>query len=273
MRLIAAAASLLLLAGEASAHSPYGVFPESETVFRQLTADPRRVALGASYYRLDGKDRSDVALGHSWGMSRWFSNGDYWAWQWNIEAMAYSRFTISGALNSFETVDFTGNLPIGIRHGGFSARAMIFHESSHLGDDYIRDTKDLGIRYSVDGVRATASIEPLAWTRLYAGGTYLLHTIPDPARWSAQCGVELTSKPIGRSKKYPLRVFVAQDLKYNEATRYAPNSRTIAGVSAGFDGVPRSMRFSIGHFDGHSPFGQFYKRKERYNDVLISFHF
>lgn len=267
------AALLLFLAVPASAHSPYGVFPESEKVFRPLVADPRRVQLGASYYRLDGKDRSDVALGHSWGMSRWWSRNDYWMMQWNIEAMAYSRFTIGSSLNSFETVDFTGNLPIAVRHRGFSARATLFHESSHLGDDYIRATGDNGYRYSVEGLRASVSIEPLYWVRIYGGGSYLLHSLPDPARWTGQAGVELTSREIARTRKYPVKLFLAQDLQYKGATAHAPNSRTLAGVILGFDGVPRSMRFSVGHFDGYSPFGQMYKRREAWNDAVISFEF
>ncbi len=264
---------LLLLAVDASAHSPFGVFPESEKVFRQLTADPRRIQLGASYYRLGGKDRSDVALGHSWGMTRWNSRDDYWTWQWNVEGMAYSRFSIGSSLNTFETVDFVGNLPIAVRHRGFSARATLFHESSHLGDDYIRLTKDLGFRYSVEGLRAIVSIEPLYWARFYGGGTYMLHSLPDPARWLGQAGVELTSREIARTRTFPLKLFLAQDLQYKGATSHAANSRTLAGVIFGFDGSPRSMRFSVGHFDGYSSFGQMYKKRERYNEVVISFHF
>jgi hypothetical protein len=268
------AALLLLLAVNAAAsNTHYGVFPESEAVFRQLEADPRRIQLNASYYRLDGKDRSDLAIGHSWGMAQWHTNNDYWTWQWNVEGMAYSRFTIGGSLNSFETVDFFGNLPISLRHRFFSARAMLFHESSHLGDDYIRKTNDQGFRYSVDGARLILSAEPLGGARLYMGVSYLLHSIPDPARKAAQLGVELTSKPLTSSSKYPVRFFAAQDLQFKEATGYGANSRSVAGFIVGFDGVPRSMRFYLGRFEGHSPYGQFYRRRERFTDVGMSFHF
>lgn len=265
-----AAVGLLLLAGSARARTSYDAFPPGDGVFRQLEADPRSPRLGAAYYRLDGRDRADVMLGHGWGMARWF-NGD-WTWQWNIEALAYSRFTIGGSLNSFETVDFAGSLPLMARRGPFSARAMLFHESSHLGDDYIRETGDRGFRYSVDGVRATLAVEPVPWARAYCGMTYLLHTIPDPARKAAQGGLELTSPPL-REGRYPLRFFAAQDLRFREATGYGPDARTLAGVIVGFDGVPRSMRLYVGHFEGHSSFGQLYKKKERYNDAGISFHF
>jgi len=266
------AALFLLLAVGASANNAR-LFPESEQVFRQLVADPRRIQLNASYYRLDGKDRSDLAVGHSWGMTQWRTQGDYWTWQWNIEGMAYSRFTIGGALNSFETVDFFGNLPVSVRHRGFSARAMLFHESSHLGDDYIRRTNDQGFRYSIDGARLIFSAEPLGSTRLYMGVTYLLHTVPDPARKAAQLGIELTSRPLTRSAKYPLRFFFAHDLQFKEATGYGGNSRSMAGLIVGFDGVPRSMRFYLGRFEGFSPYGQFYRQRERFTDIGVSFHF
>lgn len=72
-----AAAILMAFSGNAAAHTPYDMFPESEQVFQHLEADPRRVQLGAAYYRLDGQNRADVALGHSWGMTRWHTNADY----------------------------------------------------------------------------------------------------------------------------------------------------------------------------------------------------
>lgn len=269
----ALAAVLLAFAANAAAAPAVDVFPRSDQVFQQLKADPRAIGLGASYYRMDGKHHSDIALGHSWGMTRWRSSSERWTWQWNIEAMAYSRFTLSGALNSFETVDFFGNLPLAVRHGKFSARAMLFHESSHLGDDYIRRTGDQGFRYSIDGLRLTLAHDLTAWARAYAGGTYLLHTVPDPARKSAQAGVELTSGKLGWSKMYPLRLFAAQDLQYREATGYRTNSRTVAGVIIGFDSVPRSMRIYGGRYEGYSAFGQLYRRKESYTDIGISLHF
>lgn len=270
MRVLAALLLLPALAASAAARTSYGAFPESEGVFRRLEADPRAIALGAAYYRLDGRDRADVALGHGWGMARWF-NGD-WTWQWNVEAMAYSRFTISGSLNSFETVDFIGSLPVMLRRGRFSMRATLFHESSHLGDDYIRKTGDQGYRYSIDGARAVFSVEPARWLRAYCGLSYLLHTIPDPARMAAQGGVELTS-PTRKAGRYPLTLFAAQDLQFREATGYGANSRSVAGVMIGFDGTPRSMRLFVGRFEGRSAFGQLYRRKERYSDVGITFHF
>lgn len=265
-----AVALLTILAANAAASAPLDVFPESEKVFRQLTADPRRIQLGAAYYRLDGKDRADAALGYSWGMTRWRTEDESWSWQWNVEGMAYSRFTISGSLNSFETVDFVGNIPVSARHGGFSARAMLFHESSHLGDDYIRRTGDQGFRYSIDGARLTLSAEPLEWLRVYCGASYLLHTIPDPGRRIAQAGVEFTSRPLAWRH---MRVFGAQDAQFRENSGYHGSWRSMAGIIIGIDGAPRTMRAFVGRFVGYSPFGQLYRRRERYTDIGLSLQF
>src|SRR3569623_2706081 len=77
-------------------HTPYGVFPEDQRVFHELIADPRHVQLGVSYYRLAGRDNADAALGHSWGMARWYLKDDKWVLQWNVEGKAYSRFILGG---------------------------------------------------------------------------------------------------------------------------------------------------------------------------------
>lgn len=45
--------------------------------------------------------------------------------------MAYSRFTISGELNAFETVDFVANLPIAAKHGPIVA---VGRADGHCGD-------------------------------------------------------------------------------------------------------------------------------------------
>lgn len=268
-----ARAFLLLSLGSAAAAAepePFSAFPDAAGIFRQSVADPRRIQLSADYYRLDGHDVSDVALGHSWGMARWMTNGGAWTWQWNLEAMAFSRFHLAGDVNEFQVVDFLGNLPVEARSGRFSGRAMLFHESSHLGDDYIRRTKDTGFRFSTDGLRAQASWDWTRWLRTYAGASYLLHTVPAPKRWALQAGFELLSEDLGWLKDYPVRLFAAQDFHWRERVQWNMDSRSMIGLRFGFKGTIRAMRLYLGYFDGHSPFGQFYARREHYADVGIS---
>ncbi len=272
---VAAVLGLLacLAAPARAGNSPYGLFPESQQVFRELSADPRHVQLGVSYYRLRGRDNADAALGHSWGLARWYAGNDRWIWQANVEGMAYSRFILGGGVNEFQTVDFIVGLPLEVRRGNFSARAALSHESSHLGDDFIRRTGDEGFRYSNESVGLTLSYDLTFWARLYAGGTYLLHTVPFPQRRVGQGGVEFTSKELGLSRDYLFHVFLAEDVQAHENVHWNVNSRTVGGLQLGFKGVPRSMRFFVGYFTGHSPFGQFYLQREHYADVGMSLLF
>ncbi len=174
-------AKALLLAALAApaAAADVDLFPRPNEIFPLLIADPRHIQLSASYYRLDGQNTSDIALGHSWGLTRWRTGSlQEWLWEWDIEGMAYSRFAIGGGINEFETVDFFANLPVTVRHGDVSFKGTLYHESSHLGDDYIRDTGNSGFRYSNEGGRLQAALEPRRFARAYAGVEYLLHDIP-----------------------------------------------------------------------------------------------
>lgn len=281
MAAVRAAGLILLLAsapapaqtGGAGAGSAWDqeVFPEADQVFARLLADPRRVQTSARYYRLNGRNIGDVALGNTWGLLRW-TKGDV-AVQWNVEGMAYSRFKVAGGVNEFETVDFFLNLPLDVRRGPFSGQLVLFHESSHLGDDYIRRTGDVGFRYSVEGVRALASAELARLLRLYAGPTFLIHTVPGQPSGSLQWGLELRSAELKRWMRHPFYLYLAQDFHAKSQVKWNVNSNTEVGVRLAFDQVIRSMRVFTGYFEGHSPFGQFYREREHYWNLGISFDF
>lgn len=246
-------------------------FTARREVFHPLLADPREIQITTAYYSLHGEHTADVALGHSWGLARWSTTND-WRLQWNVEGMAYSRFKLSGAINEFDTIDFFANLPIEFRRRFVSGRAMLFHQSSHLGDDYIRRTGDVGFRYSIDGLRTNLSFDAFKGLRLYMGNTYLLHSIPRPERWMAQAGLEIVGPPMhpfGRT--LPSFLFLAQDFQWREQVQWNMNSRTILGLRIRPHDQPRAMRVQLGYFEGHSPYGQFFSRREHYADISFAF--
>jgi len=248
----------------------YDVFPASR-VFQPLLADPREIHLGASYYRLRGHNDADVALGHSWGMTRWKSAAGSWVWQWDIEGMAYSRFQVSGGVNKFETVDFFANLPLEVKHGTLSGKFYLYHESSHLGDDYIRDTGNTGFRYSVEGVRGIISDDVCPHLRVYGGGGYLFHSIPTPQRGTLQGGFELTGPDFQWHWFYSVRPYLAEDVQSHANVQWNVNSNSVLGLRFGFPDTTRAMRAFIGYFVGHSPYGQFYSLPEHYAYVGLGF--
>lgn len=268
-------AALLLLAAAlaAPAAATVDLFPRPNEIFPLLIADPRHIQLSASYYRLEGRNTSDIALGHAWGLTRWRSGmSQDWLWESDLEGMAYSRFRIAGGVNDFETVDFLAGLPVTVRRGDVSFKGTLFHESAHLGDDYVRRTGDAGYRYSTEGLRAQAALEPCPRSRVYAGAEYLLHSVPAPERWSAQAGLEATSRDLGWSRNVPMNLFLAEDLQWHERVRWNPDSHVVAGVKIRFRESPtRAMRVQAGYFTGHSPYGEFFARRAHYADLSVAF--
>lgn len=267
----ASALFLLLAAPLAAQPQPrLKMFPNPGEVFPRLLADPRQVQLSASYYRLRGRDVSDAGLGHAWGLGRWRTGEDMsLLWELDVEGMAYSRFLVKGGVNEFETVDFIASLPLTMRRGDVSFKGALFHESSHLGDDYIRRTGDRGFRYSTEGLRLLAALEPHRFLRVYGGGTYLLHSVPTPELWTWQAGAELMSDDMGWSRRMPVRLFIGQDMQWRERAGWSPDSRAVAGVKLGFKESPRCLRVQGGYYTGHSPFSQFYRERERYADFQL----
>ena len=266
------AAALLLAVLAAPAAAKVDLFPRPNEIFPVLIADPRHVQLSASYYRLDGRDTSDIALGRAWGFSRWRAGENQdWLWESDLEGMAYSRFHLGGGVNEFETVDFLASLPVTVRRGDVSFKGALFHRSSHLGDDYIRRTGDAGFRSSMEGLSLQAALEPCRFARLYGGAEYLLHTLPSPRRWSLQGGMELATDDLHWSRRAPVSLFVAEDLQSHERVQWNVDSHTLAGAKLSFRESPsRALRVAAGYFEGHSPFGEFYARRTHYADLSVS---
>lgn len=263
--------ALLLIVVAASARAEPDVFPRSGQLYAPQLADPRETQLTVGYYRLKGQDTSDVALGHSWGMARW---GQDLKVQWDVDAMAVSRFKLAGSVNEFQTVDFIGALPLELRYRNASARIGLFHQSSHLGDDLIRRTGSVGFRYSIDGLRGALAYDIFKWLRGYVDGTYLLHTVPAPQRGCVGFGAELRSAPIFHiSTDLPVTAYAAWDLESHGHVHWNIDSSLQTGLRLRFRNESRSMRLFWEYFDGHSPYGEFFFAREHYSELGLAFDF
>jgi hypothetical protein len=141
--------------------------------------------------------------------------------------MAYSRFQIGGGINEFETVDFFANLPVTVRHDDVSFKGTLYHESSHLGDDYIRETGSTGFRSSNEGVRLQGAYEPKRYARVYGGANYLIHTVPVVGPWSGQAGLEFFTDDLTKTKRGRTRLFLAQDFQSHPVARGPLPSRLL----------------------------------------------
>lgn len=250
-------------------------FPKGAELFPMLLADPEDVHTSAQFFRHNGLDTVDMSVGNIWGMKRWKAGKkkDVKV-QWDISGAVQPRFLISLNVNQLEAIDFFINSVWEIRRGVYSARVTLYHESAHLGDNFIERTGRPRISYSREGVQALLAVEPRRWIRLYGGGTTLLHRIPEVPRTELQAGLEMRGPNVRfMLPDHECWFYLASDAQSRDENQWNVNSNTQVGLHIGFKDVARSLRIYGNYFTGHSNFGQFFTEKEDILGVGFSFDF
>jgi hypothetical protein len=150
----------------------------------------------------------------------------------------------------------------------------LYHQSSHLGDEFLLRNRVDRINVSYEGVDARVSYDLFKKVaRIYAGGGYILRRDPeDLGRWSAQGGLELRS-PRTIFRKH-MRPVAAVDLQHREDTDWDADVSVRAGVQFEAEKLKdRNLQLMLEYYHGHSPHGQFFDRRIEYWGVGIHFHY
>jgi len=113
------------------------------TLFRPLIADPRWPHFAASYQRYL-HDRqltnvSAVSFGESFALFR-DRVGATW-WEVGIQAGVFAVFDLDAESKDLVNADYLVGVPLSARYGDWSAMFRLFHQSSHLGDEFLLRTK------------------------------------------------------------------------------------------------------------------------------------
>jgi hypothetical protein len=164
-------------------------------------------------------------------------------------------------------------IPISLRYEDFSTQFRVFHQSSHLGDEFLlRKPQTNRINYTYGAIDLRFSYEFADVVRPYAGGGYLFGQTPSNLdRFWVQYGVELTSPWPARASRW--RPIAAVNVKQQEENHWSADVSARAGIE--IDGVllTRKLQILFEYFNGYSPDGQFYKDKVQYFGIGTQFHF
>ena len=249
-----------------------GVFPGG-VLFKPLIADPRWPHFAASYqHYFDDRQLTDaaaVSFGESFAFYR-DHLGAAW-WEIGLHAGVFSIFDLDAQSFDLVNADYMVGIPVTLRYEDFTAMFRVFHQSSHLGDEFLLRTKTKRINLSYEAVDLKLSYEFGDVVRLYAGGGYLFDRDPsslDP--WLVQYGLELRS-PWPRDSRW--RPIAAVDVKQQEENSWTADVSARAGIE--IDGVllTRKVQILLEYFNGHSPNGQFFRDKVQYIGLGTHFHF
>lgn len=243
------------------------ILPRS-ILFKPLRADPRWPHFSAAYDRWtndrDVKDAGTVSFGETIPFVR--GPGLDGQWEVGLQAGVFAVFDLGGESADLINADYQVGIPVSYRRGNFSTLLRVYHQSSHLGDEYIlREgiTKAQRVNLSYETVNGLVSYDFGPNYRLYGGLGWLFDTDPgDLKRWTAQTGAEFQGSTVWWNA---LRPVAALDLQYWQQHHWRPNISLRAGVQLeNLDILSRKILFVGEYFNGHNPNGQFYTRDLQY---------
>jgi len=250
-------------------------------VFCPLIADPKAMRSFAAYQRGNatdlGTDLVAVGIADQFPFFRADATSAGNGIQLGIGGAIFAQFDAGAPSYDLVNADYLIGLPLTFRAGPISGRARVYHQSSHLGDEFLlRPNPPKRVNLSFESVEALLSLDVSA-LRVYGGGESFVRRDPNdlPDRlWHG--GAELRPRAlVNFGPLASVRLVAAADVKaVNDST-----TRTGVSVRAGFE-VARPNEAEVGsrrwsllaeYYDGPSPYGQFHRQQVRLSG--IGFHF
>ena len=254
-------------------------FPQDQ-IFCPLLADPKEPRSFVSWLRgtfrsLDdpsgtGTTIGSVGVGDSFGLVRWNGPEGGDGVQLDLVGSIFAQFDLGAPSNDLINADYIIGLPLTFRRNGFSIRTKVYHQSSHLGDEYLLRSEDIERKnLSFESFEFLASQEAGA-LRVYGGGERVFHRDPSlnaTKVWHA--GAELRTPRAGAQ-------FVAGiDVKATQLHDWSPATSGRIGVqltrSGAGDHPARLVTLMLEMYQGPSPYGQFFQDDISYIGVGLHF--
>ena len=264
--------------------SGYDLIVPRDDVFRPLLADMKEPRFYGSWRRTrfdttgmtvredeDWISLGAVGVGGRFGLWSRRQQSTCNGYQVGIEGGVFSQFNLTSPGKDLLNSDYVVGLPVTYRRDRFSARLRIFHQSSHLGDEFMIKRPEIVRRsISFEGVDLVVSAHE-DWWRFYGGPGYIFNTLTEISPWYGRFGMEFFGAPFtwgmpGRSYLYPVG---AVDVSSYQDHGWSPTT----SIKAGLDwSVERHFRILFAYLRGFNPFSQFFTR-ERVENYGIELQF
>lgn len=243
-------------------------FPEDQ-IFCPLIADPKEPRSFVSYLHgtfrsLDdptgeGTSIASVGVGDTFGLFRVGGPDPGEGIQLDVMGSIFAQFDLGTESNDLINADYIVGFPLTFRRNGFSFRAKLYHQSSHLGDEYLlRSDEIVRENLSFESIEFLVSQE-LSVLRLYVGAEKIFRREPDELPDSLfHTGVEVRS---GRARK--VQMLAGVDVKTTERHDWSPAVSGRVGLELGRPGPEghpgRLIMLLFEMYQGPSPYGQFFQ--------------
>ncbi|MFO7597955.1 MAG: DUF1207 domain-containing protein [Desulfocurvibacter africanus] len=253
--------------GKAGEEPERVVFLPGDMLFKPLIADPRWPHFSASYQRyLEDEDLRHVGsatFGETFPFVR-FTWAPQHAIDAGLQAAVFSIFDLASESSDLVNADYWVAATTALRLNGFSALGRLYHQSSHLGDEFLLRNEVERVNLSYEALEAILSQNLPLGLRVYGGGEFLVHREPeDLKRWAMQGGLEFRSP--WTMANGTMRPVAGLDLKSSQENEWGADVSLRAGLQLEDQVfVSRKLQLLLEYYDGHSPNGQFYNRSIQY---------
>ena len=252
---------------------PESKFLPNSLLFDPLHADPRWPHFSIAYRRIskgpEPETTGSANFGETFAIYRDAAplNGQ---WEIAFQGGVFSIFDLDASSKDLVNADYMAGLLASYRTGGFSGFVRIYHQSSHLGDEFILNTQPNRINFTYEEIDLKLSYELFDWFRVYGGGGYLVGRDPNTlGRGTSQFGAELTSPWTFLDGK--IRPVAYGDFQINERSNWSITRSFMGGLQ--FENArigDRKLQVLVEYLRGPSPNGQFFS--ERTDWIGVGLH-
>ena len=269
------------------------LLPDND-VFRPILADQREPRFYADYRRVHFRfsNAQQLAEGNGPNISAAMVafGGEFGIWglrqqnacdgvQVSLFGVVFSQFNLSSASFDLLNSDYLVGPVVTFRRGSWSARFRFYHQSSHLGDEFLLN---YGLANGVQ--RANLSVEVIdllvsledEWWRVFAGGGLIvlsdstsdLTSTPGLLFW----GLELRG-PAWRWQSSTLRLVFGASMSQLQATGWSLNGSLEGGLEWASPNAAHRVRALLVAQRGALPFSQFFSEKTDNFGIQAQFEF
>jgi hypothetical protein len=229
-------------------------------VFRPLLADPRQPHFYISLREYDLPNErlttAAVGLGETFGLYRFEGRVPGDGVQISLDGGVFALFNLDEPNRELVNADYRIGLPLTWRQGDNSARLLLYHQSSHLGDGYLIRVQPQVLLLTYEALSLLFSRD---WQglRVYLGGEYRFDSKPAEFKpWMWQAGVEY----YGTQRLWGgMRLVAGVDIKSLQQHQYEFDTNVQVGLeSGGSEPGQRRLRVVLEGYRGYSPDGQLF---------------
>jgi hypothetical protein len=274
-------------AGVQTSLSPHPwTFLAPTNTFDPLLADPRWPQFSAAYVRYTGRaqangggqtdrDAANVSFGESLALLQWAPEPKA-TMEVGIQAALFADFDLDLSRVDLINADYFVGPDLEYRRGDFSALLRVYHQSSHLGDNYLYNNpgaRHFELTYEKPDLLVSYDLFHKT-VRLYGGGGYLVDVEPKSLSdrpGVAEYGMEYYAPPFNFNDT-ALTPVAAVDIQNRQENNWSADFSARVGLQLQDPSTfGRRLDLLLEYYNGHSPNGLFYL--QNIQSLGIGLHF